>query len=76
VIEAAFPPLPLKPHEHHTVWLEDLFKLSENFDASIHWNQSNGYLLLGDPANLRNHEVRTLEKRGISVFKYGLYGLD
>jgi hypothetical protein len=52
------------------VWFEDLLELSNNSDAPIlsrvrvMYFYSRGY-----HADLRNHESKTLEKRGLSVFK-------
>jgi hypothetical protein len=35
-MEVAFVPPPLKPLEHLPTWLEELFELSDNFDAPIY----------------------------------------
>lgn len=45
--------------EHHSVWFEDLFEVSNNFDASIHRRVRVMYLYSsGDETNMRNRELR------------------
>lgn len=59
---------PLQLLEHHTLSLEDLFELSNSFDDLIRWRIWVMYFYpWGVPADFRNREVRTLEKRVISV---------
>jgi hypothetical protein len=52
------------------VWLEDLFQLSNNFDAPIHWRDRVLYSYsCGESADLRKREVWTCEKRQMSLYK-------
>jgi hypothetical protein len=54
--------------ENHTVWFEDLFELSKNFDAPIHWRVRVRYFnRRGDPANFWNREVWVRAKLGVTV---------
>lgn len=65
--------------EHHAVYLEDLFELSNNFDAQLIQETSRmfwkfqGFFFFyfyyaSDPAKFRNHGLRTREKRDVTVF--------
>ena len=56
----------------HAVWLEDQFKLSNNFYALFRWRVWAMCFYFwggGTPANLRNREVRTHEMREMSLHK-------
>jgi hypothetical protein len=61
------PPPTLQLLEHHAVWLEDLFELSNNSEASIHRRVRVIYFYSsGNATNLHNRELRKREKRGMS----------
>ena len=67
--------------EHHAVCLKDLFEFSNNFNAPLIHEASRTFQNVleisgiyfyfyysGDPAKFRNHDLRTSEKRGVTVF--------
>ena len=52
---------PLQLFEHHAVWLEDPFKLSNCINDPIHWRVRVTYFYSwGEPAKLRNREKRCM----------------
>jgi hypothetical protein len=56
------------PFEHYVVRLEDLFELSNNFDAlPIEGSEWCHFYSWSDPGNLRNCEVRNCERREMTI---------
>jgi hypothetical protein len=62
-----------QPLKHHAIWIEDLFELSNNFDAPIHWRGWVMYFCSWcDSTDFRNPKVGARKKRATCVFIFCL----